>query len=182
MFIDLWNFIVKRSHDMAMPVVQDQEELSYIFGLLEKCTSYLEVGTAEGNSLYILANAMPKGSEITYIDWAEPHTREKRDFILSKLSDYRITPIHGDSNDYSTGRQVFGKRFDAVLIDAGHTSFNAAIDALFYGPLATKYIIFHDVQLPDVSLVFDWYSKQFPDKKSYRVVNSENYGFGVIEL
>lgn len=181
-FQDHWDFIVKRSADMCMPVVQDEQELSYVYGLLERCESYLEVGTAEGNSLYVLANAMKKGSEITYIDWAEKHTKDKRDFILSKLTDYNITSVHGDSNDYTTLDRVKNKRFDAVLIDAGHDDFNAAIDALFYGPLATKYIIFHDIQLPDVGRVFDWYSRQMPQKRFYKVVNSESYGFGVIEV
>lgn len=181
-FDELWDFIVKRSAAAAMPVVQEKKELEHVFYLLEKCTSYLEVGTAEGNSMYVLANAMPKGSEITYIDFGEKHTEKNRNFILDKLSDYNITPIHGDSNDYSTFRKVANKRFDAVLIDAGHTDFNVAIDCLFYGPLASKYIIFHDVQLPDVGRAFDWYCKQFPERNSYRVVASANYGFGVIEV
>jgi len=102
--------------------------------------------------------------------------------ILNKLNDYKITAIHGDSNDFSTFNQVRNKRFDAVLIDAGHTDFNVAIDALFYAPLASKYIIFHDVQIPDVSMVFDWYCKQYPNKNSYRIVSSQTYGFGVIEV
>jgi len=179
-FNEHWDFIVKRSNDACMPVVQNKEELEHVYNLLTGCESYLEVGTAEGNSLYVLANAMPKGSPVTYIDWAEKHTEENRAFVLSRL-DYPVTPIHGDSNDYATLNQVIDKKYDAVLIDAGHDDFNVAIDALFYGPLARKYIIFHDIQLPDVSRVFDWYCKQM-NKKSYRVVNSEHYGYGVICL
>lgn len=182
MFDGLWNFIVKRSADACMPVVQDRAELEYVFNLLRNCNSYLEVGTAEGNSLYVLANALPKNSEITYIDWAEPHTKEKRDFILERLEDYKVTPVHADSNDYSTFRQVADKRFDAVLIDAGHDDFNVAIDALFYGPLARKYIIFHDIQLSDVSRAFEWYCRQRPECKYTRIVNSDHFGYGVIEL
>lgn len=177
-----WDFIVKRSNDACMPVVQNKEELEHVYNLLSKCQSYLEVGTAEGNSLYVLANAMPEQSEITYIDWAEKHTQGNRDFILSRLNEYRVTPIHADSNDYATLDKVRGRKYDAVLIDAGHDDFNVAIDALFYAPLATKYIIFHDIQLPDVDRVFQWYTKQFPHKKSYRVVNSEHFGYGIIEV
>ncbi len=163
-----------------MPVVQDREELEYVFNLLKDCESYLEVGTAEGNSLYVLAQALPVNSEITYIDWAEPHTKDKRDFILAKLTDYKITPIHADSNDMATLNKVRGKKYDAVLIDAGHDDFNVAIDALYYGPLARKYIIFHDIQLPDVNRVFEWYSKNCPDLKPMRIVNSEHYGYGIL--
>ncbi len=164
-----------------MPVVQDRSELEYIHGLLSGCKSYLEVGTAEGNSLYVLANAMPKGSEVTYIDLAEKHTEDKRNFILDRLGDYKVTPIHGDSNDYATLDKVKYNRYDAVLIDAGHDDFNVAIDALFYAPLASKYVIFHDIQLPDVARVFDWYCRQIPQKRFYKIVNSNEYGFGVIE-
>lgn len=179
-FEEAWNFIIKRSADQNMVVVQDKVELEYIFNLMKDCQSYLEVGTAEGNSLYILANAMPKGSEITYIDWAEPHTEDKRNFILEKLTDYKITAIHGDSNDFETMHKA-STIYDVVLIDAGHDDFNVAIDAYHYGQFARKYIIFHDIQLPDVNRVFEWYCKQKPKCKNYRIVNSKTFGFGVIE-
>lgn len=180
-FIDHWNYIVKRSNDLCIPVVQDQTEMEYVYNLLKDCKSYLEVGTAEGNSLYVYANAMPKGSEITYVDWAEKHTKEPRDQILALLEDYKVRPIHGDSNDFSTIHKAQGQ-YDAVLIDAGHDDFNVAIDAIFYAGLAKKYIIFHDVQLKDVNRAFEWYAKQRPECKNYRVVNSEHYGYGVIEV
>lgn len=180
-FEEAWNYIVKRSKAAAIPVVQDRTELEYVFNLMKDCNSYLEVGTAEGNSLYVLANAMPKGSEITYIDWAEPHTEGPRNAILEQLKDYKITPIHGDSNDLFTLNRLDGM-YDAVLIDAGHDDFNVAIDAMLYGPMARKYIIFHDIQLPDVNRAFEWYCRQRPDCKNYRVVNSETYGYGILEV
>lgn len=181
-FNELWDFIVKRSDQANMPVVQDKSELEYVFNLLRDCKSYLEIGTAEGNSLYVLANAMPKGSEITYIDWAEPHTKQNRDFVLNKLADYKLTAIHGDSNDFSTMVGVNGNRYDAVLIDAGHDDFNVAIDAIFYGTLAAKYLIFHDVKLPDVERAFDWYAKQRPECRAYKIVNSAHFGYGIMEI
>lgn len=181
-FNDLWEFIVKRSNEAAMPVVQDKDELEYVFNLLKDCESYLEVGTAEGNSLYVLANAMKEGSRITYIDWAESHTKENRDFILSKLHNYKITPIHADSNDWSAQNKAMtvSPYYDAVLIDAGHEDFNVVIDAFLYGRMAKKYLIFHDIQIPDVNRVFEWYSKQRPELRKMRIVNSEHYGFGIL--
>lgn len=179
-FKENWDFIVNRSQEAAIPVVQNEEELEHVFQLLRNCASYLEVGAAEGNSLYVLTKAMPAGSEVTYIDYGENHTTPHRNFILDNLTSYNITAVHGDSNDYSTAKNVAGQMFDAVLIDAGHDDFNVAIDALFYGPMARKYLIFHDIQLPDVNRVFEWYSKNNPNCKSYRVVNSTHYGFGII--
>lgn len=180
MFEQHWDYIVKRSQDACIPVVQDKEELRYVYNLLTECSSYLEVGTAEGNSLYVLAHALPKGAEITYIDWAEKHTEAHRNKILDELSDYKITAVHGNSNDFLTHEAV-NRNFDAVLIDAGHESFEAAIDAFLYGPLATKYIIFHDIKLPEVEKAFNWYSRQRPECKAYRVINSEHYGYGILE-
>lgn len=181
-FTELWDYIFRRSMKAGIPVVQDQTELEYVFNLMKECTSYLEVGTAEGNSLYVLANAMPEGSDITYIDLGEPHTTPHRNEILDQLKNYKIKPIHGDSNDISTLISRDKIQFDAVLIDAGHDDFNVAIDAFFYGPLATKYIFFHDIQLPDVNRAYEWYCRQRPECKNYRIVNSENFGFGVIEV
>lgn len=178
-FDTLWREISTRPSTIT---VQEYHELEHVFNLFKNCESYLEVGTAEGNSMYVLAQALKSGAVITYIDYGENHTTAARDEVLRKLADlgYSITAVHGDSNDFTTFGHVKGKSFDAVFIDAGHTDFNAVVDALFYGPLATKYIVFHDVMIPDVGRVFEWYSRQFPERKSYRIVNSEHYGMGVI--
>jgi hypothetical protein len=49
-FDELWRFVVTRS--ASFPVVQEYHELQHIFDLMKGCGSYLEVGSAEGNSLY----------------------------------------------------------------------------------------------------------------------------------
>lgn len=195
-FEDNWNFIVNRSKDACMPVVQDKEELRYVSNLLAGCTSYLEVGTAEGNSLYVLAKSMPPGSFVCFVDLGEKHTLNKREFILNLLNKDGYDPkgVLGDSTLKSTHDRVTSKlaslidegnygTVDAILIDGGHDYTTVLSDAIMYGNLSTKYIIFHDIQLPEVNAAYEWYkSKNHPDKKSYRVVNSETYGYGIIEL
>lgn len=186
-FEEAWNYIVKRSEKSRIPVVQDKTELEYVFNLMRNCNSYLEVGTAEGNSLYVLANAMPKGSKITYIDLGEKHTTPHRNEILELLKDYEITAIHGDSNDYKSWRLAWEannqQRYDAVMIDAGHDDFNVAIDATHYQNMGGKYVFYHDVQIPDVNRTFEWICKQIAESsRKYRVVNSTNYGYGIIEV
>lgn len=176
-FNKVWRDITKRE---GVVMVQNREELEHVFNLIYGYESYLEVGTAEGNSLYVLAHALKEDARITYVDYGEKHTTLARDEVLRRIPQ-TVTAIHGDSNDFSTRDQVQGA-FDVVLIDAGHDAFNVAIDALFYGPLATKYIIFHDVQLLEVSRAFDWYRKQFPERESYRFVNSPTFGYGVIKV
>jgi len=164
----------------GIPVVQNREELEHIFNLMTGCSSYLEIGTAEGNSLFVLANAMPKGSDITYIDLAEPHTAQHRNEILKQLKDYNIVGLHGDSNEYKTKAQLAGK-YDAVLIDAGHKYDNVVMDAMLYGHFARKYIFFHDVQLPEVNRAYESFCKQSPGNRNYKVINSFDYGYGIIE-
>jgi predicted O-methyltransferase YrrM len=176
-FNEAWRDITKRE---GVVTVQNREELEHVFNLLYGLESYLEVGTAEGNSLYVLAHALKPDAVITYIDYGEKHTTLSREEVLRRIPQ-AVTAIHGDSNDFITHNQVKETRYDAVLIDAGHDAFNVAIDALFYGPLATKYIIFHDVQLPEVNRAFTWYVKQL-GKESYRFINSETFGYGIIKL
>lgn len=177
-FDTLWREVMKRN----IVTVQEYHELEHVFNLLKDCESYLEVGTAEGNSLFVLGRALKDGANITCIDYGEKHTARARDEVIYQLTDegHKVTAIYGDSNDFTTYKNVQDKKFDAVFIDAGHTDFNVAIDALFYGPLATRYIIFHDIMLQDVGKVFEWYCRQFPQRKHYRIVNSESYGMGVI--
>lgn len=181
-FSDCWNYIVERSKAGPFPVVQDRSEMEHVYTLLQGCESYLEVGSAEGNSLYVFANAMRPGSRITYIDWDEKHTRPHRERAIKELESngYKITGVRSNSNDFRAALSLKDKEFDCVLIDAGHKGFNVAIDAMFYAPLATKYIVFHDIRLPDVEEVFAWYSSQRPDCKAYRFFNSDTYGYGVM--
>lgn len=181
-FDDLWRFIVKRSDEAQFPVVQDYHELEHVFNLMRGCESFLEIGTAEGNSLYVLAHALKPGSQITYVDWDEPHTKPKRDLVLKMLTDegYGVRGVHGNSHDDSVIRAAQDK-YDIVLIDAGHDYNDVIADARNYGKLATKYIIFHDINLPQVKDAFAMYQKMV-SHRSYMISNSENYGYGIMEV
>jgi len=181
MFENHWNYIVHRSVKNGIPVVQDSDELEYVYNLMQGCKSYLEVGTAEGNSLYVLTKAMPAGSKVTFVDFGENHTAEPRQAMLDLLKDYDIKPIYGNSNHQETYDRVSGM-YDAVMIDAGHTYDNVINDAENYGQFANKYIFFHDIQIPDVLKAFEEYAEHRSDCRQIRVVNSANYGFGILEI
>lgn len=180
-FDELWREINQRG---SVITVQEYRELEHVFKLLQGCESYLEVGSAEGNSMYVLAHALKSGAHIAYIDWDEDHTRAPRQEVVKAITDMGITvmPVHSDSNDFAAKEQIKDYRYDAVLIDAGHEDFNVAVDAMLYAPLATKYIIFHDLMIKDVSRVFDWYCKQRQDCRNYTFIRSENYGYGIMEI
>lgn len=180
-FNDCWRFITQERPGVV--TVQDRAELEYVFNLIQGAESYLEVGTAEGNSLYVLSHALKPRAPITYVDYGEKHTSGPRSKILAQLvsNGHPINEVLGDSNDFTTANRANGK-YDVVFIDAGHDDFNVAIDAMLYGPMAKKLILFHDIQLPDVDRAFNWYCKQRPDCKAYRVVNSDRFGYGVMEI
>lgn len=189
MFDKLWREITKRD---GVITVQNREELEHVYYLLEECQSYLEVGTAEGNSLYVLAQALgkrldyPVTPRVYYVDFGEKHTTPARDEIVRFLKDkgIMIKSCLGNSHHHNVIGlpQSDGIMYDAVLIDAGHTYEDVIADAAAYGWRAKKYIIFHDVQLPEVRRAYDWYRAQMPEKESYRVVNSEHFGYGVIKV
>lgn len=179
-FDDLWRYIVQRSQ--GFPTVQEYHELQYVFNLIQGCESYLEAGTAEGNSLYVLSHALKPNSEITYIDWDEKHTREPRELIVRYLESkgFKITPLHGNTHDPEIVKKAQAK-YDVVLIDAGHKFEDVITDATNYGKLATKFIIFHDVQLPEVERAFSLYQKE-TGHTGYKVINSETFGYGILEI
>lgn len=183
-FSDLWSDLQERSRRLAIPIVQDYDELEHVYNLIKDCESYLEIGTAEGNSLYVLSQAVKPWSEIVSVDLGEKHTKEAREEVLDKLAALGIKRprcIAGDSNSPTTLGQI-NRRFDVVMIDAGHTYENAITDARFYGSLADKYVIFHDVCLPDVKKAYDEYCQLMSHCRHYEVINSSTMGFGIVEI
>lgn len=173
-FDKLWREICERSS--FFPVVQEYSELEYVFNLIEGCESYLEVGTAEGNSLYVLSHSLKLGANITFVDFGEKHTELPRQWVLEQVKN--VKPVYGNSHDTKVIEQAMGK-YDAVLIDAGHSYDDALQDAINYGPMAKKYIIFHDVNLPAVRKAFDEYAQ---GKTSHIISNSPTFGYGIITL
>lgn len=175
-FEELWRFIVKRS----LTIVQEQNELEHVFNLMKGCESYLEIGTAEGNSLYVLAHALKKGAKITCVDFGEGHTKSNQDDVMQMLSsDYEVGMFLGNSMDPQTLPNK--EKVDCVLIDGGHDYNTVISDARMYAPLATKYSFFHDVKLPEVKRAVDEYVKE-NNLKYYEFINSPSFGYGIVEV
>lgn len=169
-FDDLWKFTNRHGQ-----IQQDYTELKHIYELIKGCESYLEIGTAEGGSICVLGKGK---KQIAYVDYDENHTRSQRMEALGSLG----TPyqaFHGNSHDPEIISKITSK-YDVVLIDAGHSYEDAKQDAENYGKLATKFIIFHDVQLPAVKRAFDEYTAKFKDVRTF--INSTNFGYGIVTL
>lgn len=177
MFDDLWEFVKAHCKILA----QEKSEMVEIFNLMKDAESYLEIGTAEGNSLYVFGHALKKGSDITYVDGAEKHTQKYREGILNRMGDYKVMGCHGNSHDPAIIKQAQERRYDIVFIDAGHTYNDVMQDARNYAPLADKYIFFHDVQMPEVMQAYnDWLKES--GRTGYTIIKSIGYGYGVVKV
>ena len=132
--------------------------------------------------MYVLAHTLKPNAKITYVDYGEPHTTPHRNEIIAELTKrgYYITEILGDSHDPEVVMKANG-RYDVVLIDAGHTYDDALQDARNYGKMATKYILFHDINLPEVKAAFNKY-KEETGLPGYTISNSATYGYGILEI
>lgn len=177
-FNELWDFVVKRTHHGVI-TVQEHNELEHVFNLMRGCESYLEIGTAEGNSLYVLAHALKPGAKITCIDLGEAHTKPHQEEIRKLLSQYPIGMFHGDSTDPRTYPNK--ERHEVVLIDGGHDYMTVKSDISMYAPLATKYLLFHDVKMPSVKQAVDEYVRE-SGAKYYEFINSPTMGYGIVEI
>lgn len=183
-FEETWHFCANRRN---RNMVQKKDELERVYSLMQDCRSYLEVGTAEGDSLYILSHAL-QGSNpyITYVDLAESHTQPYRVEVLKIMRDEKmnVRGIHGSSQNHDSieDARIAGP-FDAILIDGDHTFAGVISDAIAYGGMARKYIFFHDIVLPEVRKAFEWYvsSQGYKDVERFADYNSR-FGFGIIKL
>lgn len=176
----LWGFVIKRSKEF--PVVQERNELEHVFNLIKDCESYLEIGTAEGNSVYVLAHALKPGATITCVDLGEMHTKPCQEEVCKLLAPtWHIGMFHGDSTNAATYPRK--REHDVVMIDGGHDYHTVLSDCQMYAPLAKKYVLFHDVKLPDVAKAIGKYiNDNNPGTWKYReFVNSPTMGYGILE-
>lgn len=175
-FLTRWKWITKRAGG-ELNVVQERNELNHIYDLMEacKCGSYLEVGSAEGGSLYVLGPLV--SGEIDIIDFGEEHTKKLREEVIHELGK-PVRQILGDSRHKDTHDQIKDKKYDCVLIDGGHDYETVSSDCHLYVPLATKYVFFHDVQLPQVRKAIDDY---LGGKYLNTFINSNSYGYGILK-
>lgn len=172
-FETLWQFATRHG-----PIQQDKTELKYIYNLIKDYHSYLEIGSAEGASLHVLGHGK---QFVAYVDIDEDHTRVQRNEVIDG---FKRPPqgFHGNSHSNEIINQI-SSPVDVVFIDAGHTYEDVIADAMSYGLLATKCLLFHDVQLPPVAAAVDWYVAQQGWQDRYSAfINSTTFGYGIIKL
>lgn len=156
---------------------QSEPELAELVKEISSAESYLEIGTAEGGSLYYLAPLLGIKSAVC-VDLDEDHTRKIRYQVFAELKSVNCVMFSGNSKDHSIVDAVKRKGpYDVVLIDGGHDYATVMEDWQNYGPLAAKYLVFHDIQLPAVKAVWE----QMKGNKM-EIVHSKTFGFGVLKI
>ena len=193
-FETLWRWVMDRTNHGVM-TVQERSEIEHVFNLMRdcQCSSYLEIGTAEGNSLYVLGHAVKETGTIDYVDYGEPHTLEPRQQAISAMRGSRVI---GHSLGDSTNPETFiksislchmcghtSKWFDCILIDGGHDFATVLSDSILYAPLATKYVFWHDIQLPEVRAAYDWFKKRWACLGEFsEFIASDSFGYGILKV
>lgn len=153
---------------------QDRQEIETVAKIIGLQDTYLEVGTAEGGSLYYFAHHLGL-KQATCVDLDEPHTRTVRNWVMGELDEaVEVSLLSGDSRDHSIIDVLAAKSFDVVFIDGGHDYETVKSDWINYGKLAKKYVVFHDICLPDVRKVWD----TLPQPK-LSIVESGRFGMGI---
>lgn len=175
-FEERWRWITKRAGGEEN-VVQEKSELEHIYNLMKSCDckNYLEIGAAEGTTLHILGS-IPE--YVDYIDFCEPHTESLRREIVGQNP--KFTCFKGDSTIPHLHNR--DNLYDCVLIDGGHDFATVLSDSILYAPLATKYIFWHDIQLPEAKSAIEWFVKRWRLGKFTTFINSEHYGYGIVEV
>lgn len=135
-------------------VLQNKTEINALIDIFKKenVRSYLEIGSKFGGSLWLIANALPKGSRIVSVDLPHGDTSFKENLphlqeCVKKLRDngYDSHLIVGDSTAPEIVEQVYKLGpYDAVFIDANHTTPYILKDWQNYGKVG-KLIAFHDI-------------------------------------
>lgn len=170
-FDPLWAYATRHGS-----IQQERSELEHVYNLVRDFDTYLEVGTAEGASLSVMASWAKLSVSI---DIREQHTSAQLQEVLTHASN-PIKCIDGNSHDPRVIEEAKKLApYDVVFIDAGHSYEDAKQDAIHYGAMAKHYIIFHDIQLPPVKKAFNEYCEDY--KNVSRFINSVNFGMGIIK-
>lgn len=143
---------IDRAFELIRPA-QLKVEVTGLANLVQERASarILEIGRAEGGTLYVLANAAPPGSVIVSIDIVRvgPATR----FQLSRFAPgRRVEIIGGDSAASATvdrvRRLLDDRALDLLFIDGDHSYEGVRRDYELWAPLVRPggVIAFHDIR------------------------------------
>lgn len=127
---------------------QNQEELMWFLEKVKGAKSILEIGSAHGHTLRMMATASDKGAVIRSIDMGLDPNGLGENILELLRGGWDANVFFGDST--SQEAIEFAKQdapYDVVFIDGGHDFPVCRLDWENYGPLG-KIVGFHDIHHP----------------------------------
>lgn len=135
-------------------IAQDPAEFARFIEILieEQVTSYLEIGSKFGGSLWRVATSLPPGSRVTSVDLPRGTQlwRQSEQSLVACVGElnslgYDARIIWGDSTHPRVIKEAIERGpVDACFIDANHTLPYVLKDVANYGPLA-RILALHDI-------------------------------------
>lgn len=172
------------------PMLQYEPEFNAFLDLIREMDvrSYLEVGCKFGGTFWRVGKAMPRKSLCVSIDL--PRTTETTSWrsmnaVLRRLDTEgkKVHAIWGDSTSLKTIEQAQNfAPFDAVFIDCNHSLRYVTSDWRNYGPMARKFVAFHDIAhvACDVPTFWADLKGQHPHREIKLDPSGTHNGIGVI--
>ena len=179
---------------MPYEALQDESEFDAFIEIVKSsgATSYLEIGSKFGGSLWRMANALPVGSKIVSVDMPVGDSDKQLSKCIKELNStgYDAHLILGSSTDDHVKSLVRSfAPFDVCFIDANHTEPFVRHDWGFYGPMC-NIVAFHDIgwkratrtgRLPiEVKKVWDEIKGPYRHKEILSSPDQTDNGIGVL--
>jgi predicted O-methyltransferase YrrM len=177
--------------------MQDEEEISQFLELLKSrgVRRLLEIGTANGGTLYLFSRALPKGSTLISIDsptWPVEggYPSYKQRFYQSFSKSQELILLRVNSHDELTVKRVRdllqGRKLDSLFIDGDHSYEGVKADFEMLLPLVSEegIVAFHDIHSSDCPGVRRFWSEisQHYDHWEILHAGANEVGIGCISL
>jgi predicted O-methyltransferase YrrM len=138
--------------EISIPPIQIRSEVISLLALLraEQPRRVLEIGTANGGTLYLLSWACAADARILSLDIKEFEPLYRRMFESFGRGSQQVSVMQADSHLEATRdavRGYFGEQLDFLFIDGDHSASSVQRDYELFAPLVRVggLIAFHDI-------------------------------------
>jgi predicted O-methyltransferase YrrM len=135
----------------SLNVWQTRFELEWLLTVFKAFAprNVLELGSADGGTLWAWSHNCEPGTRITSVDWYHPEYVDNRALYPAWAEEGRceIAVVAGDTREPATLEAVAARApFDWLFIDAGHAWNEVHNDWVKFGPLVRRgAVVFHDI-------------------------------------